>query len=404
MRIAMVSEHASPLATPGTVDSGGQNVHVAALSAALVRRGHDVTVYTRRDDPELPERVTSDDGYTVVHVPAGPPEKIAKDDILPHMTDFARFLRRDWEVLRPDAAHAHFWMSGIATQLAARALGIPTLQTFHALGIVKRKFQGNADTSPDDRIRTERVVAKSASRVVATSSEEAFELARMGTPRNHISVVPCGVDLEMFTPAEGRRTEGTRKRIVCVGRLVPRKGFETAIRTVSALPDTELIIAGGPAEGKVKDDPEAQRLEGLAATFGISDRVHLIGQVPREDMPGLLRSADVVLCTPWYEPFGIVPLEAMACGVPVVAHAVGGFLDTIVDGVTGLLVPPQRPRLLLNSLREIFAHPSVAEGWGVAGRDRAVARYSWDQVAMETERDYLHVVPAPSRVLTQSTS
>lgn len=404
MRIAMVSEHASPLATPGTVDSGGQNVHVAALSAALARRGHSVTVYTRRDDPDLPERVVSEDGYTVVHVPAGPPENISKDEILPHMQDFARYLRKVWEAEQPDVAHAHFWMSGIATQLAARALGTPTVQTFHALGVVKRKFQGAADKSPEDRIRTERAVAKSASRVIATASEEAFELARMGTPRVRISVVPCGVDLEQFTPATDRRVERRPKRIVSVGRLVPRKGFDTAIRAVAALADTELVIAGGPAGGQLKDDPEARRLQELAEQLGVTDRVHLVGQVPRAEMPDLLRSADVVLCTPWYEPFGIVPLEAMACGVPVVAHAVGGFLDTVVDGVTGLLVPPGRPRLLLNSLREVLSHPSLAEGWGVAGRDRAVARYSWEQVAAETERAYLRVVPSASGVLSGSTS
>ncbi|WP_041450921.1 glycosyltransferase [Hoyosella subflava] len=413
MRIAMVSEHASPLATPGTVDTGGQSVHVAELSAALSRRGHEIAVYTRREDPDVPERVRTDAGYEVVHVPAGPPRKVSKDEILPHMTDFARYLRQDWELRSPDIAHAHFWMSGIATQLAARALGTPTVQTFHALGAVKRRFQGAADTSPEDRIRTERVVAKAASRIIATSSDEAFELARMGTPRARISVVPSGVDLNLFTPdtepSDGAKDWANQpssrvKRIVSVGRLVPRKGFDTAIRAVAALPDVELIIAGGPATEFLVEDHEAQRLRTLADDLGVADRVHLVGHVPREYMPSLLRSADVVLCTPWYEPFGMVTLEAMACAVPVVAHAVGGILDTIVDGVTGMLVPPERPRLLVNALREILSHPSVMEGWGIAGRDRAVARYSWEQVAQETERAYSRSIPVPRGALSRSSA
>ncbi|MBB3038790.1 glycosyltransferase [Hoyosella altamirensis] len=413
MRIAMVSEHASPLARPGTVDSGGQGVHVAELSAALARRGNEVAVYTRREDPDVPERIRVDAGYEVVHVPAGPPRTVPKDEILPHMTDFARYLRQDWEVRAPDIAHAHFWMSGIATQLAARALGTPTVQTFHALGTVKRRFQGAADTSPEDRIRTERVVAKAASRIIATSSDEAFELGRMGTPRARISVVPSGVDLSLFTPdtepSDGARDRSNQpssavKRIVSAGRLVPRKGFDIAIRAVAALPDVELVIAGGPAHGLLSEDHEAQRLKALADDLGVADRVHLVGHVPREYMPSLLRSADVVLCTPWYEPFGMVTLEAMACGVPVVAHAVGGILDTIVDGVTGMLVPPDRPRLLINGLREILGHPSVAEGWGIAGRDRAVARYSWEQVAQETERAYARSIPVPKGALSRSSA
>ncbi|WP_149360615.1 glycosyltransferase [Lolliginicoccus suaedae] len=400
MRIAMVSEHASPLATPGTVDSGGQSVHVAALSAALARRGNDVVVYTRRDAGELPEQVSSEDGYRVVHVPAGPPSRIPKDEIMPHMTEFARFLRADWVVDPPDVAHAHFWMSGIATQLVSRVLGTPTVQTFHALGSVKRRFQGEEHTSSDGRIRTERAIARAASRVIATSSEEAFELARMGVPGTRISRVPCGVDLDAFRPAaQQQRAGGGRKRIVSVGSLVPRKGFDIAIRAVAHIPSAELVIAGGPEPARLEQDAEARRLRSLARELGVEERVRLLGQVPREEMPGLLQSADVVLCTPRHEPFGMVPLEAMACGVPVVAHAVGGLPDTVVDGVTGVLVPPQRPRLLVNALCHVLSRPALAEAWGIAGRDRAVARYSWDQIAAETEHAYLHAVPAPSGAL-----
>ena len=149
MRVAMVSEHASPLAVLGGVDAGGQNVHVAALAAALARRGVDVTVHTRRDDPGLPRRVEMTPGVTVDHVPAGPASPLPKDDRLPHMAAMADDLHRVWSRRRPDVVHAHFWMSGVAALAAARPLGIPVVQTFHALGIVKKRHQGGKDTSPE---------------------------------------------------------------------------------------------------------------------------------------------------------------------------------------------------------------------------------------------------------------
>ena len=234
-------------------------------------------------------------------------------------------------------------MSGLAALSATRGLDIPVVQTFHALGVTKRRFQGRHDTSPPVRIRMERALARDADRVVATSTDEVAELLRIGAYRDRITVVPCGVDVEQFTPDGPAAEKGDRPRLLSVGRLVPRKGFDTVVRALAAIPEAELVIAGGPVAEKLHDDPEAVRLRRLAERFGVADRVRLIGAVPRPDMPALLRSADLVVCAPWYEPFGIVPLEAMACGVPVVASAVGGFLDTVVDGATGTLVPPRRP-------------------------------------------------------------
>ena len=181
---------------------------------------------------------------------------------------------------------------------------------------------------------------------------------------------------------------GPLRRVLSVGRLVPRKGFDTVIRALAAVPDTELVIAGGPAAGDLADDPEAVRLRRLAERLGVADRVRLVGAVPRPDMPALLRSADLVVCAPWYEPFGMVPLEAMACGVPVVASAVGGFLDTVVDGATGILVPPQRPDRLAAAMRKLLAEPFWREAFGTAGVDRARSRYSWDRIAAGTVEVY----------------
>ncbi len=389
MRIAMVSEHASPLATLGGADAGGQNVHVAALAAALARRGHDVVVHTRRDSGALPDRVRTPDGYEVVHVAAGPPHEVPKDELLPHMTAFSRFLLAHWHDERPDVVHSHFWMSGIASVLAAQRDEVPVVHTYHALGTVKRRHQGRDDTSPAERTRLERMIGHEADAIAATCEDEVTELIAMGLPRNKITVVPCGVDTTLFSPAGPVARRSARHRIVSVGRLVARKGFDDLIAALTLVRDTELVIAGGSPE--LDRDPEARRLTALAAKLGVADRVHLIGQVARADMPALLRSADIVACVPWYEPFGIVPLEAMACGVPVVASAVGGLTDTVVHDVTGVLVPPRDPHALGRALRRALADPSRLMAYGISGRDRVEARYTWDEVAARTERIYRQV-------------
>ena len=204
MRIAMVSEHASPLAGLGGVDAGGQNVHVAALSAALAERGHDVTVYTRRDEKNLPDRVVLESGVQVEHVLAGPRRTVAKDKLPPYIPAFATQLARRWRLARPDVVHAHFWMSGQASLQAARGDDehprLPVVQTFHALGTVKRRWQGEADTSPPHRIATELHIARSADRIIATCADEVAELDRLGARSNRIDIVPCGVDADRFRP------------------------------------------------------------------------------------------------------------------------------------------------------------------------------------------------------------
>ncbi|ANZ40122.1 glycosyl transferase [Lentzea guizhouensis] len=386
MRIAMVSEHASPLAALGGADAGGQNVHVASLAAALVRRGHDVVVHTRRDSGALPDRMRTEDGYDVVHVPAGPPGELPKDELLPHMAEFGRVLLADWQERRPDVVHSHFWMSGLASVLAARRSRVPIVHTYHALGTVKQRHQGADDTSPSQRTAVERLVGHEADVIAATCEDEVHELLAMGLRRDRITVVPCGVDPELFDVAGPAAERSDRQRIVSVGRLLPRKGFADLIAALPLVPDAELVIAGGSAD--LSADPEARRLTAIAESLGVSGRVRLIGQVARADMPALLRSADVVACVPWYEPFGIVPLEAMACGVPVVASAVGGLTDTVVNGVTGVLTPPRDPRALGRALRTLLADPSRRMAYGIAGRDRVEARYTWDQVAARTELIY----------------
>jgi len=388
MRIDMVSEHASPLAAIGGVDSGGQNVHVAQLAQALGRRGHHVTVHTRRDSPDLSPRIRAAPGVTVEHVDAGPPMELPKDELLGYMDEFGEHLARRWAEQPPDVAHAHFWMSGLAARRGARGTAIPVLHTFHALGVVKRRHQGAADTSPPARLRLEAALARDAVMVVVTCSDEVAELAALGAPVDRVAVVPCGVDLDRFTPRGPRESRDSRHRILSLGRMVERKGVETTIRAVREVAGAELVVAGG---GDATTDPEVARLNAVAEDCGVADRVRFVGQVARDDVPALIRSADVVVSVPWYEPFGMVPLEAMACGVPVIASAVGGHLDTVVDGRTGALVPPRHEWALAERLRELFADPSRLAAMGSAGAARARARYGWDTVATETELLYRRV-------------
>ena len=393
MRIAMVSEHASPLAAVGGVDAGGQNVHVLELGTALAAAGHEVTVWTRRADDRTPDAVPLRPGLTVRTVTAGPPAPVPKDRLVPYLPAFARALEAGWSAQRPDIVHAHFWMSGMTAVSAAAALDLPVVQTFHALGSVKRRHQGADDTSPPGRVAAERAVARRVDRVIATCTDELFELARMGAPRRRTTVVPCGVDTAAFAPEGPVLPRSERPRLVVLGRLVRRKGVDEVIAALRRLPEAELLVAGGPDAPEALDsDPDARRLRGVAEAAGVADRVRLLGAVARADVPALLRSADAVVCVPWYEPFGIVPLEAMACGRAVVASAVGGIQDTVVDQVTGLLVPPRRPDLLAAALRRLLGAPTQALSFGIAGRDRVLARYGWDRIADSTVAVYDEVL------------
>ncbi|NUP44475.1 MAG: glycosyltransferase [Streptomyces sp.] len=383
MKVDLISEHADPLAAIGGVDAGGQNVYVAHLAVALAERGHTVVVHTRRSSESQPDAVTMAPGVTVEYVTAGPATALPKDELPPYMPEFTERLADRWAANPPDVAHAHFWMSGQAALQAAD--GVPVVQTFHALGTVKRRWQGDADTSPAHRIDTEREIGKRADAVLATCSDEVGELCAMGIPEARVSVVPCGVDLTAFCPEGPVAPRNGSKVVLSIGRMVPRKGVDTVIAALRQIPDADLVIAGGSP-----DDEETDRLRELAAAYGLQDRVRLIGSVPRTQVPALMRAADVVVTVPWYEPFGMVPVEAMACGVPVVASAVGGHLDTVAG--CGVLVPPRRPRALARALRDVLGDRDRRAALGAAGARRARQRYGWQRVAEQTEAVYTQVI------------
>ncbi len=399
MRIAMISEHASPLVAPGGVDAGGQNLHVAELSAALAERGHEVRVYTRRHDERLPDEVDSG-GVTVVHVPAGPAREISKDEMLPFMGEFGRWLAAEWERgWHPEVAHAHFWMSGLAALTARARYPLPVVQTYHALGSVKRRYQGEKDTSPAQRIGYERVLGRQVDQVIAQCSDEVNELIALGIPRSAIRLVSSGVDTERFAPA-GPHAQPPRPggRILSVGRLVERKGYGDLIEALRLIPDAEAIVIGGPPADELHADPLVRELRRHAEARGVADRFRMVGAVPRDQMPAWYRSADVVACPAWYEPFGLAPLESMACGIPVVAYGVGGFIDTIVDQVTGVLVRPRDVKALAGALRALITDPLRRLEYAAAAVDRARERYSWGRSAEQLVAVYSRLIGVPEVV------
>jgi glycosyltransferase involved in cell wall biosynthesis len=398
VRIALISEHASPIAALGGEDAGGQNAHVAELANALAARGHDVRVYTRRDATDLPDDVAVHNGVTVVHVPAGPPAAIPKDALLPHMGDFSRWLEARWRNggWTPEVVHAHFWMSGIAALGAAGPLRLPVVQTYHALGTVKRRYQGAADTSPPQRIGFERTIGRAVDQVVAQCHDEIAELVRLGVPRTRITMVPSGVNVARFTPQGPAVARSPRRpRILSVGRLVERKGFDDLIRAMRYVPGAECVIVGGSPAADLDRDPEAARLRSVVERNLLADRVRLVGAVPFDEMPRWYRSADVLAAAPWYEPFGLTPLEAMACGVPVVASAVGGLTDTVVGGYTGDFVPARNAAALGAALRRLVNDPVRRLAYSAAAVDRVRQCYTWERSAIQLESVYAAVARIP---------
>ncbi|WP_067502906.1 glycosyltransferase [Actinoplanes sp. TFC3] len=381
MRIAMISEHASPLPAPDA-SAAGQQRHVAELSTALAEMGHEVRVYVRRDDPGLPAMVPIGAGVQVVHVPAGPAQALPAEALLPHMGDFAAWLRTEWRDSDwlPEVAHAHYWTSGLAAVTAARQVGIPVVQSFHELG----EGGANGKDSGPSRTGYERALGRAVDRVVAQSQDELSGLVRLGVPRAHLTVVPAGVDSERFTP-EGPAVDRDpqRPRILSVGRLVERKGFGDVIQAMRFVPGAECVVVGGPPAQQLATDPHAKRLRALAEQYQVADRVRLVGGVPAGDMPRWYRSADLLVAAPWSEQFELAPLEAMACGVPVIGTTVGGLNETVVDGLTGDLVASRDPRALGSALRRLVNDKVRRFAYATAALDRARQAYSWKRVASQ---------------------
>ncbi|ASW57966.1 glycosyltransferase [Plantactinospora sp. KBS50] len=391
MRIGLVCAQSG---RSGSADdpSSGPAQHVARVAAELALRGHDVRVYERRDDPDLPDSVEID-GYRVERVSIGPDGAIPSAELVRHVPAFGDLLGARWTGdWQPDVVHGHFWLGGLVAASAVRQTDIPVVQTFHSLGAEQLRHLGPAYPGPGERIPLERALTRAIDLAVAQSSEEVDELTRMGLQRAAVAVVPSGVDTERFHPEGEAVPRDRRSRIFAVGDLGPGHGHEDLIRALRMVGDAELVIAGGPSADRLAEHSEARRLREFAANTGVGEQVTLVGGVPYAQMPAWYRSADVVACTSRYSPAGRVPLEAMACGVPVIGYSMGGVADTVVDDVTGRLVPPGDVRGLGLTLRRILSDDAQRFAFGHAAVDRVRCSYTWERTVGALERLYERVV------------
>ena len=395
-RVALISEHASPAATLGGVDCGGQNVYVAQLALHLARRGIAVDVFTRRERGDQPEVQRWAPGVRIVHAAAGPATVMCKEALLPYMDEFARFVI-DFAIdegITYDIAHANFWMSGLVALAMKRALGTPVIVTFHALGRVRRKHQGDADQSPLSRTALEQQIVGEADGLVAECPQDATDLVTLyGADRRRMRLIPCGVDRVRFHPVpvdRARRAVGLTSDgpwLLQLGRMVPRKGVDDAIRAVATVRHTHdiparLLVVGGETEDPdAQPTPELERLRAIARDTDVADAVTFVGRRSGDALRFYYSAADVFITLPWYEPFGITPLEAMACGTPVVGSRVGGLKYTIRDAETGFLVPPHDPHAAAERIAFLCTHPSIRAAFGAEALRDVQRRFAWEDVA-----------------------
>jgi D-inositol-3-phosphate glycosyltransferase len=393
MQIALVAQHATPLRPRAGSGPYSDDIGLSELTRMLANHGHQVTVYAQKHQPDLPDQAELHRGVRVEHIDAGPvPACDEQGDagLLERIPAFSGPLRSRFHRERPDVVHALRWTSGLAALAAARDLGVPVVQEFSSLGITERRDRTErrervkADGADAARIRLERAIGRSAAAVVATHSAEVSDLANLGVHRSSIRVVPWGVDTDTFTPVGPVAKRNGRPRLLTAADLKERAALETLLRALTRVPGAELLVVGGPVRAELPNDTAYVGLAALAGTLGISDRVIFTGKVEHSAMPALLRSADLVISTCQYEPKGTTSLQAMACGTPVLAPPVGGHMDAVVDGTTGVLIPPDQPALLAQRIRQLLAHPMLIEAYGVAAADRAKSRYSWDRIAGET--------------------
>ena len=394
MKIALVAQNATPLHPRAGSGPDRDDIGLSEFTRKLASQGHQVTVYTQKNLPDLPEQAELHEGVRVKHIDAGSVASEPDDaDLLEQVPAFSGPLRSHLESDRPDIVHALRWTSGLAALAAARDLGIPVVQEFNSLCVTERRAAASlrdesgavkADGASAARIRLEPAIGRSATAVVATNSAEVSGLASLGVQRSSIRVVPWGVDTDLFTPEGPVAKRNDRPRLLATADLTERKPLEALLRALTRVPGAELLIVGGPAEADLADNDNYVKLAKFAAKLGVADRVIFTGAVGYAALPPLLRSADLVISTCQYEPSGTSSLQAMACGTPVIAPPVGGHMDAVVDGTTGIIVPPDRPAVLAQRIRQLLAHPMLIEAYGVAAADRVRSRYSWDRIAGET--------------------
>lgn len=386
MKIALVARNAAPGKRTADPLAHDEAAHVNGLGRALAAQGHDVIIYTRRDAPNQSRRSRIAPGLATESISAGPHAPVPADELPPYTKDIAGHLAASWQANQPDIVHAFHWTNGLAALSAARGCPVPVVATLGPLRMPDRRDRAESP-SAGMRLRMASSIARAVTTVVATTSDEVDALRRLGTVK--VSLVPTGVDPNKFSPGSHntKRRRRTRK-LLTVGPLAEHRGIDTVLRCLADLPGCELVIAGGPPADDLEADPRYQVLAKLAAKLGVLDRTHFVGQVTDKELVGLLRSADLLVSGARYEAPRLIAARAMACGLPIVATAVGSYRDAVIDGTTGLLVPPRQPEMLVKRLRELLANPMRLAAFGIAAADRAESRYAWRRIAAETVAVY----------------
>lgn len=408
-RIALISEHASPLALLGGDDCGGQNVYVDQVARKLAARGHRVDVFTRRDSEDLPEVVAWGEGVRIVNVPAGPAEYVRKEELFAFMPAFTAyvldFCRRN--ALRYDVVHANFWMSGLVGLAVKEAMRAPLVMTFHALGRVRRLYQGKADGFPDERFAIEDMLVERADAIIAECPQDEEDLICLYRANpDKLRVIPCGFDPDEFWPIRksvARTALGLppdARILLQLGRMVPRKGVDAVLRSLGRLRQrhgmaASLLVVGGNAD--VPDPaltPEIGRLQAIAREEQVANAVTFVGRRYGRILRYYYSAADLFISTPWYEPFGITPVEAMACGTPVIGSNVGGIKFSVRDGETGYLVPPNDPTAIADRVAHLYRHPELMAVFRKQAIQRANDLFTWDTVVEAIARLYEDLLAA----------
>ncbi len=400
--LGVVSLHTSPLIQPGSGDSGGMNVYVRELVGALAHAGLRCQVYVRRWDDDLPEVVDVEPGVRVVHVPAGP-SRLDKNELPGIVDEFTDRLRGHLATNPVAVLHANYWLSGEVGHRLKHDLDLPLVSTFHTLARVKA---ATGDPEPRRRVEAEARVVQCSDVLTASGEAEAAQLVELyGADPDRIEIVPPGVDHAFFSPGSRR---GARDALhlpaevpvlVFVGRIQPLKGLGVAVDTLAEVrrdhPEARLVVVGGPSgpEG----ERERDRCRARAEALGVDAAIRWVAPQPHHVLSTYYRAADVVLMPSRSESFGMVALEAAACGVPVVAAAVGGLRSVVVDGVTGHLIDGRDPGEYAAAVHGLLADPTAATAMGNRAAERA-RDYSWPTVAARLRRIYTDLtqrVPVP---------
>ena len=417
LRIALIGDCAAagsaPGTAPGNIAGSGPDVDLGRLARELARAGHAVDIFTRRSAPGQQQLEELGGGIHLIRVPAGPPGHVPTAP-MPDLADacsrlLVRFMQR--QPGRYDVVHAYFFLAGMVAQHLKDALGLPFVLSLHAPGRVQQRARRAGAPCALARTRIEGALMRTADRIIAESPQDRTDLRQLhgelhGVAAPRIDIVPRGFSPGELWPVpmhEARARLGLDPGgfvVLQLGRMAPRKGVDTVIQSMAMLRhrhgiDAQLLVVGGEAgAANGKAGPELARLRNLASELGIAAQVRFTGQQPRSTLRDYYSAADVFACTPWYEPFGITPVEAMACARPVIGSEVGGIKSTVDDGVTGFLVPSRDPAALAERLARLHRHPELARAMGEAGRRRACERCTWQQIATQLLAIYADVADA----------